>query len=71
MARLQFDSLFTSNADGSIVARENIRIGGVTLPKDYVIQPGSVVGGIDLTQYKGHELEVVTDSGAFVITAIY
>jgi hypothetical protein len=71
MARVPFSSLFRTSEDGSLTANQPIRVGGITLPQGFIFRSGMVFGGIDLTQYADHELEVVTDSGVMVITGIY
>jgi hypothetical protein len=71
MANVQFNSIFTINPDGSVVTNQPTRIGGIQLPRGFVITPGVAFNGIDITQYKDHELEVVEDNGVSVVTGIY
>lgn len=71
MARVSFDSIFTINRDGSIEPKQVVRIGGVTLSPGVKFSKGVAFGGVDITQYAGHELEITTDNGIIVVTGIY
>ena len=71
MARVTFDSVFNVNADGTITPRQTTRIGGVTITPGVTISGNISIGGINIAQYVGRELEITTDGGAIVITGIY
>lgn len=71
MARVTFDSVFQVNADGTITPRQTTRIGGVTITPGVTISGNVAIGGINIAQYVGRELEITTDGGAIVITGIY
>lgn len=71
MAKVTFDSIFIQHSDGRIEPRQTIRIGGVTVGPGVYFSPGVALGGIDLTQFIGHDLEIATDNGMVVITGIY
>ena len=71
MARVTFDSVFNVNADGTITPRQTTRIGGVTITPGVTISGNIAIGGINIAQYVGRELEITTDGGAIVITGIY
>ena len=71
MSKVAFDSIFEIRPDGSVVTKQPTRIGGIQIPQGYVITPGVAFNGIDITQYRGRELEVTTDNEVSVITGIY
>ncbi len=71
MANVPFISVFTINTDGSVTTNQATRIGGLQVPQGFVIRPGTVLNGIDITQYVGRNLEVITDNGVMVVTGIY
>jgi len=71
MARVTFDSVFRVNPDGTIEPKQTTRIGGVTISPGITFNKGVGVGGIDLTQFINHDLEITTDNGVIVITGIY
>jgi len=71
MARVGFDSVFQINTDGTISPRQTTRIGGVTITPGIIISRGVGIGGVDIAQYIGNDLEITTDGGAVVVTGIY
>lgn len=71
MARVTFESLFITHPDGTVEPRQQVRIGGVTIGPGILFTRGVGWGGIDITQFIGHDLEITTDGGVVVITGIY
>jgi len=71
MARVRFDSVFKVNSDGTITPLQTTRIGGVTITPGVTISGTVGIGGINIAQYVGRDLEITTDGGAIVITGIY
>ncbi|MBI4078808.1 MAG: hypothetical protein HY429_00745 [Candidatus Levybacteria bacterium] len=71
MARVAFESIFQVNPNGTIEPKQTTRIGGVTITPGITFSKGVGVGGIDLTQFIDHDLEITTDNGVIVITGIY
>jgi len=69
--RYQFNDVFTENADDTLSPVRQIRIGGVSFGSNVSFSPGAGLAGIDLYQYKGHELEADDEDGVLVIKAIY
>lgn len=71
MAKLPFDAVFRMYEDGMIEPRQRIRVGGVTFGSGVRLGKGMVMGGVDFTQFIGHELEVETDQDVLVVKAVY
>jgi len=71
MTRMEFDSIFIRNQDGTLEPRQVVRIGGVTMGPGVKFGEGVSFGGIDLTKFTGRAFEVQTDSGVLVITGIH
>ncbi|MBI1960994.1 MAG: hypothetical protein HYS43_01840 [Candidatus Liptonbacteria bacterium] len=71
MARLKFEAVFVEHVDGTLEPRQRVRVGGVTLSPGVNLGRGVNIGGIDFTQFKGHDLEAQIDGDTLVITAIY
>ncbi|MFH0814492.1 MAG: hypothetical protein V1902_00140 [Candidatus Falkowbacteria bacterium] len=71
MARINFDSVFERRADGTLIPRQRIRVGGIELGLGVVFRRGVAFGGIDFTQFIGRELDVETDGDILVIKGIY
>ena len=69
--KVLFSIVFNKNSDGSLEPRQRIRVGGVTLGPGTKFQSGVSFGGIDFTQFEGHNLEVQQDGDVLVITGIY
>lgn len=68
---MPFESLFQVNtADNSITTRLPIRVGGVTIGPNQTLRQGYVVGGVDLTQFIGRQLQVEIEGGTYVIRGI-
>lgn len=68
--RVPFASLFKLNGS-TIEPIVRIRIGGVTFGPGFTLSKGMAIGGVDLTQYSQHELEVEVEDNTYVIRAIY
>lgn len=68
---MNFESLFRENPDGTIIPRQTIRIGGVTINPGVSLSETVTTGGINLAQYKSHDFEVKTDGDVVVILGIY
>lgn len=71
MARVTFDSIFITHEDGTLEPRQRIRVGGVTFGPGVKLSRGVALGGIDFTQFIGHELEIKTDGDIVVIRGIF
>ena len=71
MARVTFDSLFNRLPDGGLEPRQKIRIGGVVIAPGVHFSQGAIFGGIDLTQYLGHDFEIDVDDDVVVLKSIY
>lgn len=61
MARVKFDSIFEKNADGNLIPKQRIRVGGVSLGPGVFLGKGVSFGGIDFAQFEGRDLEIETD----------
>ena len=55
--RVPFDEIFDVS-NGVLTARHPIRVTGITCMKGLKLRPGMIVGGIDFTNWYGHDLEV-------------
>jgi hypothetical protein len=71
MARINFDSIFDQRPDGTLTPRQRIRVGGVELGQGVTFRRGVAFGGIDFTQFIGHDLDIETDGDVLVIKGIY
>jgi len=71
MVRLNFNAVFKENADGSIEPLQRVRVGGVEFGPGVRFRQGVSFSGVDLTLYKGRELEVDSDGDTSVIKGIY
>ena len=71
MARVNFDSVFEENTDGSFSPKQRIRVGGVILSPGVSFREGVIFGGVNFSKYKGHDLEIETDKDIIVIKGIY
>lgn len=69
--RVPFTTVFIQNSDGSLNPRQRIRVGGVELDPMVRISSGVSFGGVDFTQFVGHDLEVEIDGEVFVVKGIY
>lgn len=71
MARLPFNSIFTSHEDGTFEPKQRIRIGGVVLNPGARFNRDAVFGGMAFGQFVGKDLEITTEGDVSVITGIY
>jgi hypothetical protein len=71
MARMNFDTIFTTHNNGSIEPRQRIRVGGVTFGPGVQFTPGVSFSGVDFTQFRGRDFEVETDQDILVIKGVY
>lgn len=71
MPRTNFASLFLRNADGSIEPKQQIRVGGITISPATKIARGTLIAGIDFSNFSDRDFEVKTDGNVLVITGIY
>ena len=69
--KVPFASLFQENTDRSITALVRVRVGGITIEPNTSLVPGTSIGGVDLTLYKGREFEIVIENEVSVIKGIY
>ena len=67
MVRLNFNAVFKENADGSIEPLQRVRVGGVEFGPGVRFRQGVSFSGVDLTLYKGRELEVDSDGDTSLI----
>lgn len=67
-----FQEVFKVHPNGSIEPNKIIRVGGVQFGPGVKFGMGVTIGGIDLTVYAGHDLEIEEDSnGVGVLKGIY
>jgi hypothetical protein len=71
LKKMPFNAVFDVSEDKSITPHFAIRVGGVVVQADTTIQPGFIIGGIDLTQYTDKDLEVEVENDVYVIRGIY
>lgn len=71
MARFTFDTIFIPHPDGTFEPRQRIRVGGVEFGPGVIIQRGVVLGGIDFSQFRDHDLEIETEGDTVIIKGIY
>ncbi len=71
MARVTFDSIFTTHPDGSLEPKQKIRVGGVELAPGVRFRHGVSFAGVDFTLFIGHDFEVDDDGDVKVIKEIY
>ena len=71
MARLNFNSIFNSNTDGSIEPRQRIRVGGVTFEPGVRFNQGVVIAGVDFSQFRDRDFEVDVDGDVIVIKGVF
>lgn len=71
MARVTFNSVFTESPDGRLRPNQRIRVGGIEMGPGVSFSKGVAFGGVDFTQFVGHDLEVETDGPVLVIKGIY
>lgn len=71
MARMQFNSVFTTHEDGSLEPLQRVRIGGVTMGPGARFGNGVSFSGVNISQFIDRDLEVETDGQILVIKGIY
>jgi hypothetical protein len=67
---VKFDQVFGINANHTISPKLPVRVGGVSMTIGVRIGNGVFIGGINLFDYKDHELEGYIYNGMFVINRI-
>lgn len=70
MARVPFNSVFIEEG-GKLRPLQQVRIGGVSFGPGVSISSGVIIGGIDLAQFTGNDLEIETEGNTIVIKGIY
>lgn len=68
---MPFTSIFIDHGGNTIEPIQRIRVAGVTLSPGVRINRGTIIGGVDLTQFIGRDFEVETQKDILVITGIY
>jgi hypothetical protein len=69
--RVQFSDIFEVNPDGTVRPLTPIHIGANTIDRGELLSKGAVVGGMDIAEMIGRELEIDTAPTGIVLTAIY
>ena len=69
--RVHFWDVFKINSDGSLEPIRRISVGSVQLGPGVKFGKGVLLGGIDLTQYVGRDIEVEDQSGIYNLKGIY
>jgi hypothetical protein len=70
--RVAFSEIFNDNGDGSYTPKGAIRVGAVTMGSGVAFRSGVQFSGVDIAQYVGKDLEIVTHPGGIVeITGFY
>jgi len=65
-----YDQVFAINSNNTISPKIPVRIGGVTITPGVSFGSGVIMGGINLFDYRGRNLEGYIDNGMFVINRI-
>ena len=68
--RVKYDQVFninTNNTDITITPKVPVRIGGVTMGPGVSFGDGVFIGGVNLVDYRGRDIEGYVDGGMFVI----
>jgi hypothetical protein len=68
--KLSFNDLFTTTDDGNIIAKKDVRIGALMLPKDHPIHPNDPNLGISLIDWPNKSFEVDIQQDTLVIQQI-
>lgn len=69
--RITFNTVFIQHSDGSLEPRQRIRVGGIEFGPGVRFSRGVSFGGIDFTQFIGHDLEIETGGEILIIKGIY
>ena len=69
--RINFYQIFKINPDGSIEPLRSIRIGGVQMGPGVRFGRGVSFGGIDLSNFIGHDFSAREENGILVLTGIF
>lgn len=70
LATVRYDQVFTVNPNNTITPKLPVRIGGVTMGPGVSFGAGVFIGGVNLFDYRGRELEGYMDNGMFIIYKI-
>lgn len=70
LVTVKYDQVFTINANHTITPKIPVRIGGVTMGTGVSFGAGVSIGGVNLFDYRGRNLEGYVDNGMFVINKI-
>jgi hypothetical protein len=65
--RVKYDQVFTINVNNTITPKLPVRIGGVTMGPGVSFGTGVFIGGVNLFDYKGKDMEGYVDGNMFVI----
>lgn len=68
--RVAFHELFDTSG-GQIRPKQKVQIGGVQMTPGVMFGGGVSFGGVDLSQYVGHDLEVEYAGDVAVIKGVY
>ena len=71
MARVNFNSIFNRNENGTIEPRQRTRIGGVVVGPGVFFTPGVSFAGVDFSLYTENDFEIETDGDIIVVKGIY
>lgn len=66
----RYDQVFTVNLNNTITPKIPVRIGGVTMGPGVSFGNGVLIGGVNLFDYRGKNLEGYIDNGVFVLNRI-
>ena len=66
----KYDQVFTINANDTITPKIPVKFGGLTMSSGSTFSNSVFVGGVNLFDYKGKNLEGYVDNGIFVIYRI-
>lgn len=69
--RVPFNTIFIQHPDDTLEPIQRIRVGGVEFGPGVRFSRGVAFGGVDFTQFIGHDLEIETENEILVIKGIY
>ncbi len=69
--RVRFDRVFRLMPNGTIAPRRRVRMGGVSLNPKMAFARGVTFGGVDVSRYVGHDLQVEEKDDELVVRGIY
>jgi hypothetical protein len=67
VVRVKYDQVFTINTNNTITPKLPVRIGGVTMGPGVSFGTGVFIGGVNLFDYRGKDMEGYVDGNMFVI----